>query len=208
LNYLPRGIISFFKQNITCYIILLIVFISGVILGSISVNMMSDTQLQDLSDFINGFFANAKNISVDPPTIFYSSLSNNLKTLFTLFICGLVIIGLPLIFILIFFRGFIMGFTVGFFISEMGIRGIVFSLLSVLPQNIIIVPSIISVGVAGIGFSSNMLKNRRIIQSESYIQILASYFLFNFVFSILLVVAALIEGYISPVFIKLLTPYM
>ncbi|WP_422443864.1 stage II sporulation protein M [Thermoanaerobacterium sp. DL9XJH110] len=208
MNYFPRLLTDYFKKNIGLYALLSAVFISGIVFGSVEVNMMSENQMKDLLDFINGFFANIKNIDVDSSTIFYISMSNNLKTALALCVLGLTVIGLPLILALIFFRGFVLGFTVGFFIGELGIKGIIFSLLSILPQNIIIIPAILSMGVAGITFSITVLKNRRKLPSENYTQLLMGYMLFNLTFSIMLVLAGLIEGYVSPLFIKMLTQYV
>lgn len=186
--------------------LLLIIFVAGIIFGSFSVNMLTGEQINDLLSFINGFFANVKNINADSSTIFYISVSNNLKTAIALCLLGLTVIGLPLILALIFFRGFILGFTIGFFIGELGTKGFLFSLLTIMPQNIIIVPSILSIGVAGATFSMAILRSRIKHYSENYSQLLASYLLLNLIFCVLLVLAGLIEGYISPIFIKLLSP--
>lgn len=208
MNYFPRLLIDYFKKNIALYMFISLVFIGGIVFGSIAVNMMSDDQMKTTMDFINGFFSNIKNIDVDSATIFYVSISNNLKTAAILGLLGLTIIGLPLIPALIFFRGFILGFTVGFFIGNLGAKGFLFSLLSVLPQNIIIVPSIISLGVAGMMFSTTVLKSRMRHYTENYPRLLMEYLLFNFAFCLMFVLAGLIEGYISPVFIKLLITYI
>jgi stage II sporulation protein M len=208
LNYFPRVIFDYFKKNMGLYIFVFLIFVGGTILGSIAVNMMSDNQMKATLDFINSFFVNVKNIEVNFSTIFYVSISNNLKTALTLCILGLTIVGLPLIPAVIFFRGFVLGFTVGFFIGSLGVKGILFSILSILPQNIIIIPSIISIGVAGMTLSLTVLKNRFKHYTEDYPRLLMGYFLFNFTFCVMLILAGLIEGYISPVFIRLLTNYI
>ncbi|HHW02682.1 MAG TPA: stage II sporulation protein M [Thermoanaerobacterales bacterium] len=208
MNYFPRIIFDYFKKNMGLYVFVFLIFVGGTICGSIAVNMMSDNQLKATLDFINGFFANIKNIEMDFSTVFYESISNNLKTALILCILGLTIIGLPLIPAMIFFRGFVLGFTVGFFIGNLGIKGILFSILSILPQNIIIIPSIISIGVAGMTLSLTVMKNRFRHYTEDYPQLLMGYFLLNFTFCVMLILAGLIEGYISPVFIKLLTNYI
>lgn len=208
MNYFPRMILDYFKKNIVLYVIIILLFIGGTICGSIAVNMMSDVQIQAILNFINGFFANIKNINVDSATIFYISISNNLKTAVILCILGLTIIGLPLIPVLIFFRGFVLGYTVGFFIGSMGIKGILFSLLSILPQNVLIIPSIISIGVAAMTLSLTIVRSRLWHYVEDYSRLLFGYFLFNLTFCIILMLAGLIEGYISPVFIRLLTAYI
>ena len=204
----PRILLDYIRQNFLLYVLLSLFFIAGIIMGSIAINMVSDGQLTSIISFIDSFFSNVNNITFDASTLFYMSLSNNFKTALVIVILGITVVGAPLIFGFVFFRGFALGFTVGFFIGEMGIKGVVFSLLSILPQNLIIVPSILSIGVAGIAFSITIFKNRGKLYPGDYSQIISSYLIFNSFFCVLLVMSSLIEGYISPIFIKLFSYYL
>ena len=102
MNYFPKILIEYLRKNIVQYIFLSVVLIAGIIVGSITVNLMSDIQIEDILSFINGFLANINNISLDCSSIFYLSLSNNFKTAFLLIILGLSVVGLPFILIVIF----------------------------------------------------------------------------------------------------------
>ncbi len=208
MNYFPKMLVEYFKKNIVQYIFLSIVLIAGIIVGSITVNMISDIQMESILSFINGFLANIDNISVDCASIFYLSLSNNLKTAVVLILLGLSVIGLPFILAVIFFRGFVLGFTVGFLIEQLGPKGTVLSVLSILPQNLIILPCIVSIGVTSLTFALAVIKNRIKHYQENYSQMVTGYLLLNLFFSFLLIISGLIEGYISPIFIKLYTYYL
>lgn len=204
----PRILLDYMRANIGLYMLLSVFLILGIISGSIAVNTVSDTQTSSILNFINSFFSNVNNIPFEPATIFYLSLSNNFKMAILIIILGFTGIGIPLIFGLVFFRGFVLGFTVGFFVGELGIKGILFSLLSILPQNLIIIPSILSIAVAGLAFSITIIKNRGKLYPGDYSQMVTSYLAFNLFFCILLVMSGLVEGYISPFFIKLFTYYI
>jgi stage II sporulation protein M len=208
MNYFPKILIEYLRKNIVQYVFLSIVLIAGIIVGSITVNMISDIQMESILSFINGFLANINNISFDCSSIFYLSLSNNLKTAFVLIILGLLVVGFPFILMVIFFRGFVLGFTVGFLIEQLGPKGIILSFLSILPQNLIILPCIVSIGVTSLTFALAVIKNRIKNYQESYSQMVTGYLLLNLFFSFSLIVSALIEGYISPLFIKLYTNYL
>lgn len=195
---------EYFRENIGQYVLLTIILIAGIIIGSITVNLISENQMENILSFINGFLANFNNISVDNYSIFYVSLSNNLKTAFAMILLGFTVVGFPLILVLIFFRGFVLGFTVGFLIGQMGTKGMVLSILSILPQNLIILPCIISIGVTSLTFAITVIKNKiRKYNQEDYSQMVTGYLLLNLFFSFLLVMSGLIEGYISPMFIKI-----
>lgn len=207
MNFFPKMLKDYFRRNIGLYIFVFLILIAGVVAGSISVNLLPEYQREDILNYIYSFLANAKNISVDASEVFLISLSNNLKTLLFIVISGITIIGFPLILGLIFFRGFILGFTVGFLIGGLGFQGLLMSILSILPQNLIIIPSLVSIAVAGIIFATTVIKNRRNFY-EGQSQLFTSYLLYNLMFGILLVFSSLIEGYISPILIKLLTRYI
>ena len=55
MNYFPKILVEYFKKNIVQYIFLSIVLIAGIIVGSITVNMISDIQMESILSFINGF---------------------------------------------------------------------------------------------------------------------------------------------------------
>ncbi|HHY41398.1 MAG TPA: stage II sporulation protein M [Thermoanaerobacterales bacterium] len=207
MNYFPKIMIDYFRKNIIQYIFLSIILIIGIVIGSITVNLISDMQLENIQSFINGFLANVKNISVDHSSIFYLSISNNIKTAVLLIILGLSVIGIPFILGIILFRGFVLGFTVGFLIEDLGTKGLILAILSILPQNLIILPSIISIGVTALTFATTVIKNRMKNYHENYTQMVSGYMMLNLIFCFLLVISGLIEGYISPLFIRLFSNY-
>lgn len=206
--HFPEILRLYIKNNIILFVVLFLIFVLGVIAGSISVNLISDIQTKNILTFINGFLSNINNISADSSAVFSISLSNNLKTALILIISGLTVIGMPVIFVMLFFRGLSLGFTVGFIIKEMGIKGIIFSLLSILPQNIIIIPAIILIGVTGVVFSTSILKNKKYARTLDYPCLLFNYGVLNLFFCISLLIASLIESYISPAFIKFMSNYI
>ena len=208
MNYLPNFLRDFIRRNMGLYLLISLIFIAGIIFGSLAVNMLSPVQSDEVLSYIEGFFANVKNIDLDPANIFTISIVNNLKNALAIFILSLIVIGLPLVLLLIMFRGFILGFTVGFLINELGIKGVIFSILAILPQNLIIIPTVISLGVAGTAFALSIIKNRFRHYPEDYPGLIFGFAMFSIACSILLVTASLVEGYISPIFIKLVTPYL
>ena len=70
---------------------------------------------------------------------------HNIKYMGVIWILGISIIGLPVMLILLFLKGMVIGFTVGFLVNQMGWSGFLLSFVSVLPQNIFIIPVFLSV---------------------------------------------------------------
>src|SRR5699024_10916102 len=68
------------------------------------------------------------------------SFSTHVQYLFFFFLFGLTIIGIPFIWLFLFMKGLFIGFSVGFTVNQLGWHGLFISVVSIAPQNIIIVP--------------------------------------------------------------------
>jgi stage II sporulation protein M len=110
--------------------------------------------------------------------------------------------------LILFIKGFILGFTVGFLIDELGFTGILFSTISLFPQNIIIIPSIVIIGVSALSFSLILLKNKRGTEKYSIIQQVTGYTILVSLMALIIILGCFIEAYISPVFMKMMLPYI
>src|SRR5690625_66735 len=107
--------INHLREHITIYTFMVILFITGIIFGAIIVNSMNFIQKQDLFFHLEQFFGQiATQKIMTHSDIFKQSFFYHLKYLLFLFILGISIIGLPLIWILLFLKGLVIGFTVGF----------------------------------------------------------------------------------------------
>ncbi len=200
------------KGNIIIYFFVCLFFMIGISAGVFTIKALSPYQKQELISYMRNFFQILQNSSVDEFSVLKQSLVNNLQTCIFIWLLGITIIGFPIILILVAIRGLIIGFTVGFFIEQMGWRGILFALLSILPQNLFIIPSILAISVIGISFSIMLIKNK--FQKHYHYHQISIFRQFIFYSSIIfcilivIVVGCLIEAYITPVFMKIISKYM
>ena len=73
----------------------------------------------------------------------------NLVLALALWFFGTTVIGIPIVFGIILYRGFCLGYTIASIITIMGLgKGILFIFISLLLQNIIFIPAIIAIGVS------------------------------------------------------------
>ncbi len=190
------------------YFTVLLFFMIGISSGAFITKALSDVENKELIDYIENFFKILNTKEINNYLILKQALISNLKMALLIWILGVTIIGIPIILLLVLIRGFIIGFTVGFFIKQMKLKGLVFSIFSMLPQNILIVPGIILIGVTSISFSIMLIKSRR---KNGYGNILNQFFIYSTSISIIYLIISLgcfVEAYISPLFIKLLSNYM
>lgn len=185
------------------YLFVCLCFIAGIVFGSLGVNTLSTEQVAGLKDYVNkalGLYADKIDFSLTVRQAIYKNLLNWGK----IFILGLTVIGMPLVLIIVFTRGFVLGFTIVFLIQTGSYSGGVLAFLAILPPNLLSFPAYIIAAVAAINFSLYLLKGRDTARNVSITQNFFGYFGTMLTLGILFTAAALIEGYLSPFFIRLI----
>lgn len=208
-NKLGEGISNHVKSNMGLYLLILAFFAIGIAAGAFTVRTLDDTQKQALMKYLQGFFQILTSQSIDSAAVLKQSITNNLQTVFIIWILGITIIGIPITVLVMGIRGFIIGFTVGFLINSLSWKGLFFTLLVVVPQNLIIIPCLLAISVLSVSFSLMIIKNRLSKRwTNNYWQKLLSYTLNIIVLLIVSILGSLVEAYLVPAFIKLFSSYL
>lgn len=186
-------------------------FIIGISSGAFTVKTLADYQKQELISYMKNFFQVLSNKPIDAFSVFKQSLTNNLQTAVFIWILGITVIGMPIILLLIAVRGLIIGFTVGFLVEQLGVKGILFSFISIFPQNLLIIPSIVVIAVMGIGFSKMIIRNKMNKSYNTNNNTFKQFILYStinaFIF-FFIIIGCVIEAYVTPVFMKAFSSYM
>ncbi|MGD7007906.1 stage II sporulation protein M [Metabacillus sp. 84] len=194
------------KNHSSIYLFVCVLFMMGVIFGAIIVNSMTFSQKEDLFFYLSRFFGQVTDGKVaDAGEMFQQSFMHNIKYLGLIWILGISIIGLPIILIMLFLKGMVVGFTVGFLVNQMGWNGFVLSFVSILPQNVLIIPCFIVLSAASISFSLKLamyLLNKKRSMQDSPLQSFSKYaFIFAGIF-VLIAGASILEAFASPELMK------
>jgi stage II sporulation protein M len=83
-----------------------------------------------------------------------------------------------------------------------------FALTSVIPQNLVLIPTLIICSVSSIAFGLHLLKNRFLRQHLSIPVSFAKFLATAFSLSILLIIVSLYEALLSPWLMKWVTPML
>jgi stage II sporulation protein M len=112
-------------------------------------------------------------------------------------------IGLPIIFILLFLKGIVVGFTVGFLVNRMGLHGFIIAMASVFPQNLLMIPIFIIASAASVAFSLKMIRQLLIRTRKNPLlpQFLNYVGLFGMIVAAIFL-AACFEAYVSPILMQ------
>lgn len=159
-----RGVVlTHIKNNQKDYIILLLTLIIGVILGVMFINKVSNEQKQEITDYITSFTNSLKEDKViDKAGLLKSSITKNISLATCLWFIGGAVILIPVIYVTVLFRGFCIGYTISATIAVLGTaKGILFSVASLLLQNIIAIPAILALALSGIRLYKSIIKNRK-----------------------------------------------
>ncbi len=204
-----EGISAHIKSNMGLYFLVFVFLSLGIASGAFTVRALDDVQRQALIKYMQGFFQILTTNSVDSIAVLKQSIINNVQTIAVIWILGITIIGIPISLFIIGVRGFILGFTVGFLLNGLGWQGLFFTALAILPQNLIIIPCLAAVEVTSLSFSLMIIHNRRAKKwTNNYYHKFLSYTVIILILFAFSICGSLIEAYIVPVFIKLMSSYL
>lgn len=154
-NILQRHI----YEHKAIYLVLLILFFAGFIIGSINAAFVREEIRTESQNYILNFVQYLKTQEIDSNILLRESITANIKPVVYIMLFGLVFIGIPFIFIYIGLYSYSIGFTVTSIIAGLGVKqGSAFILTLMLPQEIVLLPTIFVIGVNAILFSKVMLK--------------------------------------------------
>lgn len=195
-SMLKNMIFGYINENIKIYAIVTLMFLIGWVIGIIFVNNSQEVQQEQINGYINTFIQGIKSdAEISKPEILKNSILSNLGITVLLWFLGSTVIGMPLIYIVILYKGYSIGCTISAIVASLGTgKGIVFILSTMLLQSIIYIPCLLSLAVSGVKLYKQIMEDRR--TENIKIQILRHSIFCVFIF-LMLVIAALIETYIS-----------
>lgn len=149
------------RNNLKAYIILIIIFSIGIFLGVLLINQSESKE--NIKDYINSYIDETKNLqNGDYIGELQKDIKNNIIIVFTLWFAGTTIIGIPIMFGIILFKGFCLGCTIASCVYVLGkLKGLIFIFITITLQNIIFIPAIIILGVSCIKLYNSIIKDRR-----------------------------------------------
>ena len=210
MSYYNRDVLSNnIRKNMVLYITVTLFFIIGITIGAITIKALDYNEKQNLVLYMNKFFQIVDKEGIKGANIFSESLKNNFQTIFFIWLLSITVIGIPVTLFIISFRGFIVGFTVAFFIEGMGWKGLILTILAILPQNIIYIPCILALAGISIKFSLNVIKrNLSNGSAQQYKNNILNYTIFAGIIFVIMCFGSVVEAYLSPQLLKSISNYI
>jgi len=191
-----RSLMNYIRQSWLLYLIIVVVFTTGVISGGKGINCLSSNQVNELTRLVNKFTTQAGQLPVTSNTVVKSILADHLIIIGIVYLLGLTVIGVPLILGLIFGQGFIFGFTTLFLVQNIGWTGFFLFAATILPAGLLYLPALIIGAGTAITFSLYLVRKPRDYNFALWPTLLRYTFIM-LVITIVILGSALIKAYFS-----------
>ena len=205
-----KKITSVIKQHIVNnkkeYIIVTLIFIIGIFLGVLFNNNVQQIQKDEVSTYLNTFIDKIENTEqINYIELLKTSIFQNVALAIIIWFFGTTVIGIPVVFGIIGYRGFCLGYTVSICISVMGLsKGLIFIIISLLLQNIIFIPSILALAVSGFKLYKSIIKDKG---KENVKLEIIRHTIFSLIMLVALIVSSILEIIVSFNILKNLSKY-
>jgi stage II sporulation protein M len=172
----------------------------GSIAGSIFLVVIQSSDKELVKEYITSFMESITEQKLNYMDVLKNSIFSNLLYSFLMFILGISIIGIFVILLLYFMKSFMIGFSISSFVFTYGIKGILFSILYLIPHFLNFIFYTILV-VFCIKISSLFLMSLFKKEEVSFKGPFEKYLTFYFVMIFFLLLSSLIETFLVPFFI-------
>ena len=188
------------------YMIVSLLFIIGIFLGVLFVNNVQEAQKLEITTYLSTFIDKMKNTeSLNHIELLKNSIGQNIMIAVILWFFGTTVIGLPVVFGVVLYRGFCLGYTIAVCITIMGLpQGILFVLILLLLQNILFIPAILALAVSGFKLYKSIIKDRK---KENVKIEVVRHTVFSFIMLLVLMISSVIEIFLSTNILKGLVKY-
>lgn len=192
-----------FEEQKLYYLLVLLFFCVGIVLGVYAVKSMNPTDRQDLTSYYTSFINSMGKKPIDYGILLLEVVKKNILLIVPIIIFSFTFFGSPIILALDLIKGFTIGYTFTFLLTTFDGQGLGIALSSIIPQNIIYIPSIIALSIMALSISTTKFKEkfirktpiRNLILNKGGINILI-------ILLCVVVIGIVVETYICPNIIK------
>ena len=188
------------------YVIVSILFVIGIFLGVFFINNVGQEPKTLITEYLNQFIEKLKSTEdLNLVELLKTSIGQNIILAISLWFFGTTIIGIPVVFGIVAYRGFCLGYTIAACISIMGIsKGIIFVLILLLLQNLLVIPAILALSVSGIKLYKSIMKDKT---KENVKLEMLRHTVFSLIMLMVLIVSSVLEIFVSTNILKICIKY-
>lgn len=199
-------LIEFIKNNIKEYMTITLIFLIGIFLGVMFVNNLEEERKTEIISYINTYIESfEKSEQASNIKLLQNNIKDNIILTLIIWFIGSTIIGIPIVFGIIAFRGFCLGYTISSITLVFGVaKGIAFTSIAIIMQNIIFIPGIISLGVSALKAYKSIYSDKR---KENIKIEIVRHTVFSALVLLILIASAVVETQISTNLLRSMIKY-
>lgn len=195
------------EKNIKEYVIVTLIFVIGIVAGVIFVNNSAEAQKNEINSYVSNFVSSLKdnNNTIDKAELLKDTIKTNVILSILLWFMGCTVVGVPIVYAIIAYRGFALSYTISSIVATLGGKGILLAISTLFIHNIIFIPAIFALAVSGIRLYKSIMKDKR---KENIKLEICRHSIFSAFFCIILVASAFIEVYVSTTLLQQYVKYI
>lgn len=191
------------NKKVNLFVIFIVIL--GIISGSLFLMVLNDNDKSEVINEISTFMANINTNNINNLNSFKNSLIEGMILIILSWILGMSIIGVIFNIFFIYMKSFIIGFSISSFILVYKYKGILSSLIYVIPSQLINILIILILGVYTLLFSKYLFKMIFIKDKTVNLgKFFKKYVLVFGICIILCVISSLCEAYLLPSLLKVM----
>lgn len=191
------------NKKVNLFVIFIVIL--GIISGSLFLMVLNDNDKSEVINEISTFMTNINTNNINNLNSFKNSLIEGMILIILSWILGMSIIGVIFNIFFIYMKSFIIGFSISSFILVYKYKGILSSLVYIVPSQLINILIILILGVYTLLFSKYLFK--MIFLKDKTVNLGKFFKKYVLVFGIcilLCVISALCEAYLLPSLLKVM----
>ena len=189
-----------FNKNL--FVFLFVLVMTGLFAGALFSVILSDSDKKMVSDYLNNFLLNLSSDKINFNVSFFNTLIFTLGFALLIWVFGISIIGVLLVLPFLFFKSFILGFSVGSILINFKIKGVILSLIYIVPHHAINILVYILICAYSIMISYRMVTCMFKKKSFDFKLFMSKYSFILFFSLIILFITSLYESFILPYVLK------
>lgn len=189
------------KEHFAAWILLFLVFAGGLFIGFGAPQHLEAAEMSRISIFIDSLIKNIPAMKIDSLAEFRNSLFFNGGIALGIWFLGASVIGSPLAIGLLFYKGFTLGFSIALLLTNNALNGFIIILLTVVPQNIILIPAFLVATYWALSFAGSMFRKKE-AGGSLFLPAFGNYSCYFLLIFAAIAAAALLQGCLGPWLLK------